>query len=424
MLTGWIGGAKQIAGSQETAKDLINQSIRLFERSGQRVRVGEARSDLARCYWREGAYDEARILLQEALADFGKDDIEQRAVVFLRQAEVERMSGRVSEALQVYKDCVPLVDRITDPFLTATFHQGYANLLNQLSSDENRKDYAELALIEYTAASIDFEQVGHERYQACVENNLGFLLGTLGRFNEAHEHLDRAQVLMARLNDSGHLAQVDETRARILLAEGRNVEAERVARAAVATLEKGDEATFLAEALITHGIALARLHHWAQVRGALEQAISIAERAGDSESAGLAALTLIEQLGEQLSEDELRVTLIHAEELVEKSENIATVRRLTKAAFRVLFSTPFEWKGFSLRRGVIQYEAHLIRLALRQSKGAVTEAARLLGFNHHQSLIALLKTRHKDLLSERKPLRRRFRHLMEHPKRPRKKPEH
>jgi hypothetical protein len=35
-LTGWIGSASQIEGSQETAKDLISESIRIFEELGKR----------------------------------------------------------------------------------------------------------------------------------------------------------------------------------------------------------------------------------------------------------------------------------------------------------------------------------------------------------------------------------------------------
>src|SRR5258706_16386782 len=149
--------------------------------------------------------------------------------------------------------------------------------------------------MEYRAASFHFEQAGHERYHVCVENNLGFLFSTLGRFEDAHEHLDRAQVLMTRLKDNVHLGQVDETRARVLLAEGRTVEAEKTARAAVRRLEKGDELSLLAEALTTHGIALARLEHSDQARVALERSIDVAERAGDFESAEVSALAIIEE---------------------------------------------------------------------------------------------------------------------------------
>src|ERR1700694_72376 len=39
-LTGWVGSARQISGSQEMAKDLISESARAFEELGQRNKVG------------------------------------------------------------------------------------------------------------------------------------------------------------------------------------------------------------------------------------------------------------------------------------------------------------------------------------------------------------------------------------------------
>src|SRR5437016_2060901 len=59
-LSGWLGSTDQTEGSQETAKDLITQSLDLFQHLGLIERVAEARGDLALCYWREGSYDEAR----------------------------------------------------------------------------------------------------------------------------------------------------------------------------------------------------------------------------------------------------------------------------------------------------------------------------------------------------------------------------
>ncbi|SRR6266436_2113169 len=422
-LTGWIGSAGQTEGAQEAAKDLISESLRTFDELGLRNKVGEARSDLALCYWREGAFDEARITLQEALDEFDESNVEQRAVALIRSALVERTSNRLSESLRIYKSAAPLFDEMDDHLLTATFHNGFGNVLNRLSSVEERKDYVDLALIEYAAASFHFERAGHERYQGCVENNLGLLFSIIGRFEEAHEHLDRAQVIYTRLKDD-HVAQIDETRARVLLAEGRTVEAEKTARAAVLRLEKGDELHLLAEALTTHGIALARLGHQAQAREVLERAVSVAEQAGDFEGAGLAALTLIEQLDTNLSNEDIWITIHHAGILLEKTHDIATLRRLAKAFLalhRVL--APNDWMNFSLRNAVLGYEGHIIKLALKKTGGSVTAAARLLGFRHHQSLITLIASRHKELIETgaRAPVRSRRRHLIVHPKRAKKK---
>jgi tetratricopeptide (TPR) repeat protein len=422
-LTGWIGRATQIEGSQEMAKDLIGESARVFERLGKRNRIGEARSELALCYWRAGAFDEARVILQEALDEFDESDLEQRAIALLRKAIVERSSTRLGDALSVYNEAAPLFAHMDDHLLAAHFHHGFANVLNQLGAAEQRQDYIDRALIEYSAASFHFEQAGQIRVQACVDINIGFLFFTLGKLSEAHKHLNRAQVLLTKLKDNLHLARVDETRARVLLAEGSVVEAEKAARSAVHVLEKGDELSWLAETLTTHGITLARLNHSDQARAVLERAVNIAEQAGDFESAGVSALTIIEVFGASLTKEEIWATMDRAGVLLERTQDTAILRRLA-TAFRSLFlthslPTPSDWKGFSFKRAVERYEGHLIKLALQETGGKVTAASRLLGFNHHQSLIALIASRHKDLLETgaRAPVRPRRHHLMPHAKR-------
>jgi len=117
-------------------------------------------------------------------------------------------------------------------------------------------------------------------------------------------------MLFTQLKDDVHLAQVDETRARVLLAEDRLVEAEKTVRAAVRRLERGDEHSLLVEALTTHGIAQARLKHPGQAKLTLKRAIDTAERVGDLESAGNAALVMVEELNGFLSNDELQLTWI------------------------------------------------------------------------------------------------------------------
>jgi CheY-like chemotaxis protein len=53
---------------------------------------------------------------------------------------------------------------------------------------------------------------------------------------------------------------------------------------------------------------------------------------------------------------------------------------------------------------VRRYEERVIGRALRDAGGVVSRAAQLLGFKHHNSLIALLNTRHKNLLHARSPI--------------------
>lgn len=236
----------------------------------------------------------------------------------------------------------------------------------------------------------------------------------VGKLTEAHEHLDRARSMFASLKDSVHIAQVDETRAKVLLAERRTVEAEMVAGAAVRVLEKGDEHSLLAEALTTHAVALARTGRHVRARQTLERAAAVAEQAGDTAAAGRAALAIVEELSEHTTSGELCTLFEQAADRLAKSQHPNLTARLMAAARLVLSrlkpqtpaneDAPADWRGFSFRKARHRYERTLIEHALRDAGGVVTRAAELLGFRHHQSLISLLNNRHKDLLASRSPV--------------------
>jgi len=88
-LTGWIGSSQQIEEAQAQAKDLLSESTGVFERLGMSNHAAEAQTELAYCYWREGAFDEARVILRAVLSRLGEDEKDRRAVAVLRLAIVE-----------------------------------------------------------------------------------------------------------------------------------------------------------------------------------------------------------------------------------------------------------------------------------------------------------------------------------------------
>ncbi|MDT5122462.1 MAG: two-component system, NtrC family, response regulator AtoC [Acidobacteriota bacterium] len=335
-LSGWIGSANQIDGAQESAKDLITKSATIFEKLQETEKVAEAYIDLAICYWREGAFDEARVTLQEALTRLSDENSEQRARALLNSAVIEISLNQFNDALNILKKATPLFEESQSQPAKGRFHNQLALVLKKLGVTEQREDYTDRALVEYAAASYHFEQAGQTRYRARVENNLGFLFLTKGKFTEAHEHLDRAHLLFTSLKDSGSAAQVDDTRARIFLAQKRNAEAEKISRGAVRTLEQGDEQALLAEALTTNGVALARLGRYEESRLTLERAIAIASQAGDNESAGVAALTIVEELSARLNIVEMTNLYERADEALANSQNSETLTRLRAVARHVL----------------------------------------------------------------------------------------
>jgi tetratricopeptide (TPR) repeat protein len=439
VLTGWIGSSEQIHGAQEKAKDLLSESIGIFEQLDDSAHAAEAQTELAYCYWREGAFDEARVVLTEVLRRLSKDDLERRAVAILRLAIVESSAKRYNDALRILMEAAPVFEASLTHAIRGKFYNELANVLNYLSVAERRRDYADRALVEYAAAGFHFEQAKHTRNQAAVENNLGYLFATLGNFTEAQAHLDRARRLFVRLKDTVHCAQVDETRARAFIAAGRYAEAERLARIASGILNKGGELALLSETLITHGVALARLGRHVPARAALMRAQEVAELAGDLEDAGLASLSLIEELGAELTFEELRVAYERADELLSESQHPEILTRLRRAAVSVFAanslrnkeksegqlamsaavdetkrSDKHRWEDFSLKEEVRRLEERYIRLALEDSGGRVSHAAKLLGFQDHGSLNSLLKNRYQHLRAARLPASPRKRSIIRH----------
>jgi tetratricopeptide (TPR) repeat protein len=415
VLSGWLG---KVRGAQEAAKDLISASAALFEKLGETKRAADARADLSICYWREGSCDEARAVLESAAALI-EENAELKAKTVLCFAVVETSAGRHGDVLRLLTESAPLFGEGLSHRLRGIFHNQLAISLYFLGTAERRQDYHDRAIIEYTAAAYHFEQARHDRYAARIENNLAFLLYKLGRYADAHEHLDRAQMVFTRLRDAGSLAQVDETRARVLVAERRYKDAERTLSGALKTLEQGDESALLADAFTVQGVIWARLLAFDASINILRRAAEIAEAAGAKTSAGQALLTLIEEHGatKRLPPAEVYEAYQKAERLMKESQDAEDRERLLSCArivMRRLTDTPIYDKNFSLFGAVHDFEAKLIGRALEESGGSVTKAARLLGMTH-QTLISILDKRHKALAGKRKPLQKRLKSIMKKP---------
>jgi tetratricopeptide (TPR) repeat protein len=341
-LTGFLGSSQRIEGAQEAAKNLISESTTLFRAAGESVREAESLRELAYCYWREGAHDEARVVLNEALKLLPEGCDEQRAQTLHRLAIVESSATRYHDALDLLNQAAPLFESSGDDTQRGKFHVELAVVLDFLAEGERRETYADRALLEYAAASYYFERAAHTRYRAAAENNYAYLLFKRGRFAEAHEHLDCARRLFTSLRDSARVAQVDETRARVLVAEGRFSEAERVARAAVRALSSGGEQAILAEALTAQGVALARLNRKDEARAVLRRAADLASLAGHLEGAGLVELAALEELHDRLTPEEMRASYAAADELLARTQHQETLARLRASSRLVVAASRHE----------------------------------------------------------------------------------
>lgn len=413
-LTGWLGSAQHISGAQEKAKDLLSEALRTFDSERRRSKVSEAQYELGMSYWRLGAFDEARVVLDEALRGLGEHDTELKAKILIRHTLTELWTGRYHDAWNILKEAESIFESCNDA-LKGRWHGQKAIILTKMAITERRSDYADRAIIEYTAAICHYEEAKHERYCATNLNNLAFLLHKVARYAEAHEHLDRAQEIFERHRDGGNLAQVKETRARVLVEEGRYEEANRVIAGVIETFEKGGEHALLADALTIQGVVWARLAMHESSVEVFRHAVGVAEDSGSFSNAGLAALALIEEHGlERLSEAEVCDVYRRADELLrdtQDGEEIARLRACARIMARRLMGVGLSDEGFALTDALMAYEARFIREALEVERGVISRAARRLGIRH-QSLTHTLNTRHRDLLNLRTPAMSRRRSII------------
>ena len=415
-LSGWLGATRQEGGAQAAAKDLISESATLYEQVGDTAGAAFARSDLALCYWREGAFEEARALLERSLVELSGAEAERRAVVLLRRVTVECADGKLHDALELLKKSAHMLDVCENHALRGNFHSLYAVTLRRLGALEGKSEHFDHAIIEHTAAIFHYELARHERYRAYNENNLANLLRQLGLYKQAHEHLDRAEAVFKGLDDTGLLAQVDETRARVFIGEGRYADAALAAARSVQTLEQGGYSAILADALTTQGVAWARMGEAEKSVEVLRRALCVAEEAGALVNAGRAALTMIEEhgAGRVPTPEELYDLYRRADELLratQDAEDVARLRSCARVVMRRMAGPRPGEPGFALFDAVQELEERCIEKALEASGGSVTHAAKMLGLRH-QSFIAMLNSRHRHLLPKRSPAARRLRSII------------
>lgn len=401
-LSGWLGSAKQL-DVQEKAKDLLSEAFHIFQSLNSKNKASETQYELGMCYFRRGSYNEARVVLDEALR--GLEDAELQAKILIRRTIIEIWVGKYHEAWQMLDKARPAFEDSSHA-LKGRWHGQTALILQRLATAEERVDYADRAIIEFTAAIYHYEEAKHERYCAINLNNLAMLLYRMERYAEAHEHLGRAHSFLEKVKDIGLLTQVEETRARVFLAEERDEEARRVIIGVVNIFEKGGEQALLANALTIKATIQARIGDNDYSLHTFRRAINIAENAGALSNAGRAALSMLEEHGAAcLSEYETYSLYRRADRLLattQDAEDIARLRACARIATKKSFGKNLNDADFFLPDAMLRYEARFVEQALEEERGIVTRAAKRLGLSH-QRFLYILEARHGKLRGKRKP---------------------
>ena len=325
-LIGCVGGSRRMRNGQKRAEAFLNGAIALFEHVRSTSQSGEAQAELARCYHRQGLFDLARETFDTAISVLPANQTELKTVCLVFLGNLERDSGRLMDSLMILRQAKKL--QIPGRLVTGRCELELATTLKELAVSENEPTYNDEALLNYANALREAEGIGNHRLAAVVENNLGFLLLSLGSSEESERHLLRARRFFEAISDTIRRAQVNETLTRLYVATSQYCLAKECIEDALQTLEQTDAEAILSEALTTSGIVSSRLGHFGQAQKRFEEGLKVAERCGDREGARRALVTKFEETGIGLQRDELR-------QLLQKLRQLSSINEPSSLSYRV-----------------------------------------------------------------------------------------
>lgn len=343
---------------QESARDMLTYCERLMADDRAGVQAVRAWSGVA--YIRSGQFHEALALADVLLAD----DSDANVTICASKTKCTALDGigKTEEALKAIASINALLPLAT-VLNRGKVYLEHGRILRKLGRLSD-------ALRFYELAGEDCLEANSLRYEAVAMNNLAGVYMDRGEFIRAHNSVERAISLFQRLRDQNDEGKAWDQDAQIYLREGNNRGAERTAAHAVSLLSKGDHASYLAEALITHGIVLMRT---GQTR-AQEQLIQAAR--------------MCSQIGSSAQ---------------------------AKEAYGLLWEMVVQAKDMadSLTKSLRPIEHLVIEYTLEKHDGRITPAAKELGLRHHVLEERLRKF--PDLQGKKRAARRRGKSLFRHP---------
>jgi tetratricopeptide (TPR) repeat protein len=373
ILSSRLGAESGLKGAQETARDLLNESVRLFARLRD-TRKHKAQLELALSYWRSGEVNEAFAYIR----DLDPADSVFAFETALTKALLETELGKRDDALATLETIESSADEMP-AVLRGQFHQERAVALRSIPTSDN----LDRGLIEYQAALTFYEDAGCKKGESIVLNNLASIYRDYGQFQRAHSYAERSLRISCSLGNRFRIAEAEDQRALIFFAEGNYSNAVRLSHQAIANLLDSDHRKMLARVLLTLGRSLARLGKVQAAAEELERAEVVFAEIHDRLGLTDVRLTMLEEL--PLSLDKALALLQSASHL---STSTDFSERFNHAACQVGIQLIGEHTTYKeIDSHADQIKSKLIAETLAKygganTRGAIVRAARDLGITH------------------------------------------
>ena len=267
-LLGFCGHNRQIANSQQRAKDILTGAHGTFLKVGDMPKAAECENYLALCYWRTGELNEAAVWVESALSK-AIEVSEVRLYALVTRSLVLLSQRRYAENIAECERHASLFFRFGNAFLTGS----YCTNIGLSFKNARRFDEA----LRYLELARHYHQLsGHRVYLGTVENNLAQLYRTTRRFSRAHASIDAAIRLFKQLKDNTREGFALDTKALVYFDERRFTLGLKTVEAALKLLRRSENAVYITETLQTKFRLLLFLNDVVGAVATLHEALDIA----------------------------------------------------------------------------------------------------------------------------------------------------
>ncbi|MEQ1606323.1 MAG: hypothetical protein ABL999_15790 [Pyrinomonadaceae bacterium] len=277
-LIGFHGHNVQEKGAQETSRDLLMSAQGHFLSWENFEKASECENYLALSYWRTGEMNEAQIWLDEALSRNLPATDPRRLYSQIVQCLINIPAKKDAENLESLKSLEPAFLQSKDDCLKGDYFNHCGIALDNLGRKAE-------ALQHFEFARFHHRRSGHKIYLGTIENNLAWLYKDAGELHKAHEAIDTATETFHRIKDKTREGFSLDTKAALLLSEGRYVEALTTVEKALSLLKQSDNSAYQVETLLTKAKVLVHLDNFPDAVVSLIDAVNITRVQTGEESA-------------------------------------------------------------------------------------------------------------------------------------------
>lgn len=268
-LIGFHGHIVQEIGTQEMSRDLLMTAHAHFLSWGNDKKAAECENYLALSYWRTGEMNEAQIWLAESISRNLLSTEPTRLYSHIIQCLINTSEKKDAENLKALKSLEHDFLRCKDECLKGDYFNHCGIALDNLGRKAE-------ALQHFEFARYHHRRSGNKIYLGMVKNNLAWLYKETGEMLKAHEAIDCATRMFRRSKDRTREGFSLDTKATLLMIEGKNGEALKTVEKALELLSNSYNSAYQIETLLTKSKILIQMDNFVDSTMSMIEAVNLA----------------------------------------------------------------------------------------------------------------------------------------------------